>query len=72
MNNSPIRPQLPRSSPRPVDERGRLSTGSNHANIPLTRCFATSSTIHTPYYYYRTSLNNQNRRREGTTCAYPS
>ena len=72
MNNSPIRPQISGNAPRGVDMRERVSTGRVRANTPLTRPFATSSTIHTPYYYYRTSFNNQNSRREGTTCAYPS
>ena len=72
MNNSPNRPQIPGMTSRGVDARGRVSTSREDANMALTRPFATSSTIHTPYYDYRTFLNTQIRRREGTTCAYPS
>ena len=72
MNNSVTHPQGRGTVRYRVDRWGRVSTPGESANMSPTRHFATSSTIHTPYYDYSIPFNHPIRRREGTTCAYPS
>ena len=73
MNNSVTHPQVGVISRGGVENRGFASTGVMAHNPLLTRPFANSSTIHTPYYYdYQSSFKTRAVREEGTSCAYPS
>ena len=72
MNNSSIHPQSSTEHTRDGDNRGRASTGLWTGNHLLTRPFARSSTIHTPYYSYGSYFIYRADTEEGMTCAYPS
>jgi len=72
VNNYASRPQIALRGTRGVEKRSRPSTRCASPNAPLTRGFAESYTIHTPYYDYYISINTKDIRRRGTSCAYPS
>ena len=72
MNNSVIHPQPRRAGTRGVENPGAPSTPCALRDQSLTRDFAPSSTIHTPYYDYFRYFQMKNIRRRTSNCAYPS
>jgi hypothetical protein len=72
VNNSAIHPQEGRLTTRPVCNQGSDPSAWGRAKGALTRGYADSSTIHTPYYDYLIGLQQRAVRRKGIICAYPS